>query len=170
MRTLEELTAQMNTLGADPLAGDAWFDRLAPEEREILLRQIGDFAVVPPRYTEPHETTKRAAEARVQEYADDGPANLPLGDGFGARLESDLVGGDIFDDSAVPNEPSPLRDAIREAFAAGRAHAAAEAAAPGVKINVVITLADAARTFASHGLRALARRLRDLADRVEPDR
>lgn len=166
MRTLEELTAQMNTLGADPLTGDAWFDQLAPEEREILLGQV----VPHSRYTEPHDAAKRAAEARVQEYADDGPANLPLGDGFGARLESDLVGGDIFDDSAAPNEPTPLRDAVREAFAAGCAHAAAEAAAPGVKINVVITFADAARTFASHGLRALARRLRDLADRVEPDR
>ena len=63
-----------------------------------------------------------------------------------------------------------------EAHAAGKAHAAYDAAGVGGSypyprdMNVVITLADAARTFAYRGLNALAGKLREIAVRIAPDR
>ena len=64
----------------------------------------------------------------------------------------------------------PQSDPFLDAFAATKAHAAARAASPGTRMNVVITLADAARVFAYRGLNELSRRLRVLADRFEPTR
>lgn len=164
---------QLDALGPEPVADvDAWFDGLTPEERAILSENgAPDLGVVPRwRYTEPHDAAKREAAKRVRQYGAEENEEDAVSPGDNLHGVLGVLPDDDTHDVAVDGAGESLRDAIHEAFAAGRAHAAAEAAAPGVKINVVITFADAARTFASHSLRALARRLRNLADRVEPNR
>ena len=75
-----------------------------------------------------------------------------------------------------PASPYPLTEEdVREAHAAGKAHTAYQNAGAGSypyprTMNVVITFADAARVFAYRGLRAVADKLRDLADRIAPVR
>lgn len=62
-----------------------------------------------------------------------------------------------------------------EAHAVNQAHAAYRNAGAGSypylrAMNVVITFADAARTFAYRGINALARKLDEIAERIAPSR
>jgi hypothetical protein len=66
--------------------------------------------------------------------------------------------------------PRAGNDPFLDAYAASKAHAAARTASPRTHINVVITLADAARVFAYRGLHTLADKIRAFADRFTPDR
>jgi hypothetical protein len=108
------------------------------------------------RFTESHEDTKRAAEARVLDAAesDDSVEGLFGSDGMGGILSDEVPPEDrvLFDGWPIPRDAADPRARL-EAHAAGKAHAAYESAGAGSypyprAMNVVITFADAARTFA----------------------
>lgn len=81
----------------------------------------------------------------------------------------------ILDDAVARWRQRHQADPRIQAHAANRAHAAYRSASAGSypsppPMNVVITFADAARTFAYRGLNALAGKLHDLAERIAPSR
>lgn len=73
-----------------------------------------------------------------------------------------------FGDPLGPPYATPPVDPRIAAHAANQARAAASSVLPGIDMQVVLTGMDAIRTVAYRGLRALSRKIADLADRVCP--
>lgn len=180
VKTLEVDVQQFADLSPTVRSGAlrAWLEHLSTDDRQLVQAYLRHHLF--PAFTESHDETKLAAEQRVRRARRTEPIEVTMvGDEYPFGAAVTTIGGPFgadpegileVDDGVIDQDGPPLRAAIREAYAAGRAHAAAQTAAPGIKLNVVIDFADAARTFAYHGLRALARRIERLADRIVPAR